>query len=150
MLRRAIVRAPEVVVTSTRALNSSAGRSPLTAAIVVVNGVGAPEAARTSRALVAHRWGAGTRLASGVTLGVALVAPAALVDALVAFARSHLGPLQLPLLVLAAIATIAAVVMAVALDAGLRGGLLRVAPGRRGCALSRRCPPHHPTLVMFS
>jgi hypothetical protein len=129
VLRRAAVRCSEVLVVSTRSVRDREPRTPFAAAIVVVNGVSADEGARTSRALVAHRWGSGTAITTGLLFGALFVLPVAICDALVAVAWPYLGVAQLPMLVLAIVITIVALVMTLALDAGLRGALLRMARG---------------------
>lgn len=129
LLRRSMVRAPEVLAVTVRALRQPQRRTPLTAPIVVVNGVDAMAAEGASRALVAHRWGEGTVITSGLCCAGLLVLPVALIDALVAVTWPYLGYARLPALAVAIGVTVAGMVVALALDASIRGTLLRVARG---------------------
>jgi hypothetical protein len=129
LLRRSLMRAPEVLAVTVRALRQPELRTPLTAPIVVVNGVDAESAERTSRALVAHRWGEGTAINSGLCVGGLFILPVAIVDALIAVVWPYLGYGRALALIVAVAVTVVGLVVALALDAGIRGSLLRVARG---------------------
>src|SRR4051794_17419955 len=129
LLRVAVSRALELLYASLRAVRHPEGRAPLAAPIIVVNGISAEEAARTSRALVAHRWGEDTKITSGLLFGGLFVLPVAVIDTLIVVAWQRLSYARLPALAVGVGLTIFGLVVALALDAGMRGALLRAARG---------------------
>ena len=128
-VRRVAGRAPEVLLVSWRALQRDSARTPLAAAVVVVNGVSADEGARTSRALVMRRFGERATLRITTTVMRRYLVPMIAGLAVVAFVAPRLGMFGLPLVALAVAAATVVAVVAVAVDAALRGLALRAARG---------------------
>ncbi len=119
---------PDVLITGARA-SRSRPRAPLASAIAVVNGVAADEAVRTARALGAHRWGLGAIVRGGSRLFALFLTPVVTFDVLAFLLWADLGPVRPLALLGAVLVTIVGTVVVVALDAAIRGALLRVARG---------------------
>lgn len=126
---RAFGRAPDLVGMSLRVPMRRELRSPLTAAVMAVNGLDPEPAARTSQALLARYWGERAVVRCGLLFAGLFVLPVTAVDALVYVSWPHLGFVR-PLALLVAVGlTIVGLVVALACDAAIRGALLRTVRG---------------------